>query len=305
MEFDLDRIISVIEDGGVVPERDFVQLLESALEVLYMESNLVQLQSPIVICGDIHGQLYDLFELFEKAGMPAEHQFLFMGDYVDRGYYSLQTFGYLLALKLKYKGRVTLLRGNHECRQVNQMYGFYVEIQATYGHAGLWTMCNEIFDMLPMAAVIDGEVFSVHGGLSPDIPTIDKIDLIERNDELPATGPFCDLTWSDPDEGGEWRANMRGAGYLFGKKQVDEFCYLNKLKFVTRSHQVAQEGFQWFFDKKLITVWSAPNYMYRMGNRASVLRYDGNGEYELIDFDARPADKRKVPDELPQSGYFS
>ena len=134
------------------------------------------------------------------------------------------------------------------------MHGFYAECQLLYGHFGVWNLCNEVFDLLPMAALIDRETFSVHGGISPDIALIDKINSISRNSEIPTTGPFCDLTWSDPDEGDQWRINSRGAGYLFGEKQTEEFLHLNDLKLVTRSHQLAMEGYQWFFNQKLVIV---------------------------------------------------
>jgi diadenosine tetraphosphatase ApaH/serine/threonine PP2A family protein phosphatase len=305
--FNLDKIIESCKKGEQLTENVFVDLMLRLMEELAKESNLLELQSPIIICGDVHGQLYDVFQLFEAAGSPADNKFLFMGDYVDRGYYSILTFSYLAALKLKYKGNIWLLRGNHECRQVNQMYGFYSECQTVFGHPGTWSLCNEVFDLLPMAAVIDDKVFSVHGGISPDIPLIEKINMINRNEELPSRGPFCDLTWSDPDEENQWRVNARGAGYLFGARQVEEFLSLNRLDFVTRSHQLTQEGYEWFFNKKLITVWSAPNYMYRSGNKATIMKYSkdlNNDGYELVEFQPCPADKRKVPEELPTSGYF-
>jgi len=309
-DFDVDRLIKHIEDGNLVEESDAVTILTKLMEILYSEGNVLEITSPVVICGDIHGQLYDLFELFDHAGPKEDQKFLFMGDYVDRGYYSIETFCYLAALKVKRPDQVYLLRGNHECRQVNQMYGFFNECQFRFGHGGIWSLCNEVFDLLPMAALIDNRVFSIHGGLSPDIPLIECISLINRNDELPASGPLCDICWSDPDSIQGWRLNQRGAGYLFGSAPVNEFCQNNGLDFITRSHQPAMEGFQWFFDNKLVTVWSAPNYMYRSGNRASIMKYHPQTPnpdqtlFDLVRFDARPADRRKVPEELPNQSYF-
>ena len=225
-----------------------------------------------------------------------------MGDYVDRGYFSLETFCYLGALKLIYPNQIFLLRGNHESRQVNQMYGFYSECISNFGHSGVWTLCNELFDLLPVSALIDKKIFSVHGGLSPKINYIGTINELNRNEELPPQGPICDLCWSDPDNVNSWKSNLRGAGYIFGKPQVDEFCHLNNLNFVTRSHQIAMEGYESFFDGKLFTIWSAPNYMYRTGNKASVMKFF-NDQYEMINFSPCPKEKRKVPDEIP-TGYF-
>lgn len=283
------------------------------MEVLYTENNVIELSSPITICGDIHGQLYDLFELFDRATNNAgigNQKFLFMGDYVDRGRFSIETFAYLAALKLRYPGQFFLLRGNHECRQVNQMYGFYNETQMLYGHAGVWTFCNDVFDLLPMAALIDGRVFSVHGGLSPKITLIESIALLNRQAELPSNGPLCDLCWSDPEDIQIWKENQRGAGWIFGAPQAKEFCFNNGLDFVTRSHQLAMEGYKWFFDHKLVTVWSAPNYMYRSGNKACVMKYhptlskSGSLPYDIVMFDPRPENLRKQPEEVPNSPYF-
>lgn len=301
---DLDKIITTIEGGDPLSERDVTMLLRKFMELLFREDNILSLSAPIIVCGDIHGQLYDLFELFRVGGPPADNKYLFMGDYVDRGYYSLETFCYLIALKMKYPDNVYLLRGNHECRTVNQMYGFFEDCLQSYGHPGIWKLCNEVFDLLPIAALINRTIFSVHGGLSPDIALIEQISLLDRNDELPSSGPLADLTWSDPDLIESWEVNQRGAGFIFGSKPVEEFCHNNKLKMITRAHQMAMDGYQYFFDNKLITVWSAPNYMYRSGNAASVLCLDENLDTELRVFQAVPNDKRKIPSEyVPR--YFA
>ena len=309
MDLDIDSVISSIRQGNQVQEQEVLAILTKLEEVLFTESNVIETPSPITICGDIHGQLYDLFQLFDTAAPKGigNQKFLFMGDYVDRGRFSMETFAYLAALKLKYPKQFYLLRGNHECRQVNQAYGFYAETLQNYGHSGIWSLCNEIFDLLPMAAIIDNRVFSVHGGLSPKVRLIETIDLMDRQDELPSSGALCDLCWSDPDnDTTKWKDNERGAGWIFGAPQVNEFCHNNRLDLITRSHQLAANGYQWFFDDHLITVWSAPNYMYRAGNKATVLKYDKNAakQYNLVFFDACPADKRKIPEDITVSQYF-
>ncbi|OHT08887.1 Ser/Thr protein phosphatase [Tritrichomonas foetus] len=308
-QFDVDVILETCHKGDSIPEQQIVSLLTKLMEVLYTEDNVLELSSPITICGDIHGQLYDLFELFKNAtngSEPGTEQFLFMGDYVDRGGFSVETFAYLAALKLKYPNKYYMLRGNHECRQVNQMYGFYMESLSTYCHPGIWALCNEVFDLLPMAALIDGRVFSVHGGLSPRINLIESISLMNRQEELPSIGPLCDLCWSDPDDIETWEENQRGAGWLFGAPQVKEFCLNNGLDFITRSHQLVMDGYKWYFDEKLITVWSAPNYMYRSGNKACVMKYHPNDAepYNLVMFDPCPESERKIPDDPNQCPYF-
>lgn len=305
---DPDKLLETIKSGGVLEESDIVQAVRKLMEVVYMESSVLELPAPITICGDIHGQIEDLFELFDRAGGVGTDTFLFMGDYVDRGYYSMDTLIYLVALKLRYPDKFFLLRGNHECRQVSQCYGFYEECVTRYGHGGVWQLCNELFDLLPMAAIVDNSVFCVHGGLSPDIPLVEKITLLNRNQELQSSGPLCDLCWSDPEDVDKWSRSSRGAGYLFGANQTKEFCHLNgDLEFVARSHQLAMDGFKWFFDDKLVIVWSAPNYMYKSGNKASVMKYKGRGiQPELVVFDANK-ERRPAPVKTgyPTNFYFS
>ena len=162
--------------------------------------------------------------------------YLFMGDFVDRGFYSVETFLLLLALKVRYPDRITLIRGNHESRQITQVYGFYDECLRKYGSVNVWRYCTEIFDYLPLAALIDEQTFCVHGGLSPSIETLDQIKTIDRKQEVPHEGPMCDLMWSDPEEMSGWSISPRGAGYLFGKKKVDEFNHKNNLDLIARAH---------------------------------------------------------------------
>lgn len=298
LTMDLDKYLETLRAGKRLEEDQLTMVFSKLMEVLYQEGTVQPLPLPITICGDIHGQLYDLFELFRVSGGPENNRYLFLGDYVDRGYYSLETFTYLACLKLRYPGNVFLLRGNHECRQVNQLYGFYEECVAVYGHAGLWRLCNEVFDLLPISAVVADKIFCVHGGLSPEIRLIEQIPLLERQDELPASGPLADLTWSDPDDIPGWGINPRGAGWLFGQHPTEEFCHNNQIDLIVRAHQLAMEGYQYHFGKEqLLTVWSAPNYMYRSGNKASVLKIDETFKRDFVIFTAVPDSQRIIPDE--------
>ena len=217
------------------------------------------------------------------------------GDFVDRGYNSVETMTMLLLLKARYPHRITLLRGNHESRQITQVYGFYDECQRKYGNANPWKYCTELFDWCPLAALVDGEVLCVHGGLSPDVRTIDQMRLIDRKMEIPHEGAFCDLMWSDPDEIDTWAVSPRGAGWLFGNQVTQEFNSINGLQLICRAHQLVQEGYKYMFNEGLVTVWSAPNYCYRCGNVAAILQLDDKLERDFKIF-------REVDTPEPPSG---
>lgn len=167
-----------------------------------------------------------------------------------------------------------MIRGNHESRQITQIYGFYDECIRKYGSANVWRYCGELFDYLSLAAIIDDRVFAVHGGLSPLISTIDQIRLIDRKMEVPNEGPMCDMLWSDPDDMTGWGLSPRGAGYLFGGDVVEQFLTANSLYMIARAHQLVMEGYKTMFDETLVTVWSAPNYCYRCGNVAAIMHLD-------------------------------
>lgn len=203
-----DKWLESLKKGELISEKDIKILCDRVKEILMEESNVVPVTAPVIICGDIHGQFYDLLELFQQGGDIPDKRYVFMGDYVDRGYNSVETLLLLLAYKLKYPGYITLLRGNHESRAICSTYGFYEEINRKYGNTNSWKYFNEIFDYLPIGALVEGKIFCIHGGLSPLISTVDQIRLLKRNQEVPHEGAFCDLLWSDPDEIETWVNNL-------------------------------------------------------------------------------------------------
>jgi diadenosine tetraphosphatase ApaH/serine/threonine PP2A family protein phosphatase len=229
----------------------------------------------------------------------------FVGDFVDRGYYSLETFTLLMALKAAFPSKITLLRGNHESRQISQAYGFYEECVQKYGNANAWKNCCQVFDFLALAAVIDGRVLCLHGGLSPSVPTIDQIRTIRRDQEIPNDGALSDLMWSDPEDDIEtWTKSPRGAGFLYGWKVTDEFCHINGLELICRAHQLVEEGFKFHFaNKNVVTVWSVPNYCYRCGNVAAILAFDEQLNRDFKIFDASPDQPIEVTQRRPPQ-YF-
>lgn len=277
-------------------------LCERARPILAAAPNVTPVQLPVTVCGDIHGQFHDLIELFRIAGPLPTTNYLFLGDYVDRGYYSVETVSLLVAAKLRYPDRITILRGNHESRQITQVYGFYDECLRKYGTAEAWRLFTDLFDYLPLTALIDNKVFCLHGGLSPGIDTLDDIRQLDRIQEVPHEGPMCDLLWSDPDDRCGWGISPRGAGYTFGLDISEAFNHTNGLALVARAHQLVMDGFQWSQDNNVITIFSAPNYCYRCGNQAAVMELNDSVETPaLIQFDpsprkGEPSVSRRTPD---------
>jgi len=194
---DLKALKSHLQKEGRLPKENALSLISRTSKIFRQEPNLIELGWPIVVCGDIHGQFYDLVKLMEAAGDAAKTQYLFLGDYVDRGCFSTECVFYLFAHKINYPGRFWMLRGNHECRQVTEHFNFKKECIYKYD-VDLYYAFMDAFDCLPIAATIQNKFLAVHGGLSPDITDLDDIKHIDRFQEIPLEGPMCDIVWSDP-----------------------------------------------------------------------------------------------------------
>ena len=193
----------------------------------------------------------------------------------SHSYHSVETVSLLVALKVRYRDRITILRGNHESRQITQVYGFYDECLRKYGGPDVWRHFTDLFDYLPLTGLVEGRVFCLHGGLSPTMDTLDHIRALDRVQEVPHEGPMCDLLWSDPDDRGGWGISPRGAGYTFGQDISEQFNHANGLDLISRAHQLVMEGYNWSHEQAVVTVFSAPNYCYRCGERGG-----GEGERE-------------------------
>lgn len=301
---EIDQIISLLRKAKYPTEEQVRFVCAKGSEILSKLPNIVTVQPPVTVCGDTHGQLFDLFELFSIGGECPDTNYLFLGDYVDRGYYSLETFLLLLSLKIRYPNRMTLLRGNHESRQTTQAYGFYEEVMRKYKNSDVWDLINSVFDLLPLCAIIGGKIFCVHGGLSPLLTSAEQIQRLDRKKEIPERGPICDLLWSDPDNVPNFVISPRGAGYLFGESVVRQFNRNNKFDLILRAHQLADDGYVEWFNRKLFTVWSAPNYCYRGGNPASILEVSPNLTTKWKIFEAAPADARGPIPNKTKVEYF-
>ncbi|XP_050216783.1 serine/threonine-protein phosphatase PP1-like [Mercurialis annua] len=271
-------------------ENEIRQLCFASREVFLKQPNLLELEAPIKICGDIHGQYTDLLKLFEYGGLPPRANYLFLGDYVDRGKQSLETICLLLAYKIKYPENFFLLRGNHECASVNRIYGFYDECKRRF-NVRLWKIFTECFNCLPVAALIDEKILCMHGGLSPDLKNLDQIRNLHRPTDVPESGLLCDLLWSDPSkEIRGWGVNERGVSYTFGADRVFDFLQKHDLDLICRAHQVVEDGYEFFANKQLVTIFSAPNYCGEFDNGGAMMSVDVNllCSFQIL----KPTDKK-------------
>jgi len=255
-------------------EEEIKFLIDKSLPIIKEQKMLVELEAPLHVCGDIHGQYYDLLRIFEHCGYPGEYNYLFLGDYVDRGKQSLETVCLLLCYKIKFPDKVTLLRGNHESSVTNRIYGFYDECKRRY-NVRIWRSFTDLFNYLPVAAIIDEKILCMHGGLSPELKNLQNIQDITRPTDIPDTGLLCDLLWSDPDKDVvEYDENDRGVSVIFGEKIVQDFNKKNDLDLIIRAHQVVDDGYEFFAQRQLITIFSAPNYCGEFDNSAGIMIID-------------------------------
>jgi len=243
----------------------------------------------INVCGDTHGQYYDLLNIFESFGYPSkENPYLFNGDFVDRGSFSLEVVLLLFTFKVLYPDHVHLTRGNHESLNMNKIYGFEGEVKHKY-EPRMFKVFTEVFQCLPLAYVLGGKVIVVHGGLfSKDDVTLDQIRKIDRFREPPDEGLMSEIMWSDPQPARGRAPSKRGVGLSFGPDVTANFLARNGLKLVVRSHEVKDAGYEVEADGKLITIFSAPNYCDQMGNKGALLRFDSDCEYSVKQFIAVP-----------------
>jgi serine/threonine-protein phosphatase 2B catalytic subunit len=274
---------------GRLTEEQALFILTKGTELLRAEPNLLEMDAPITVCGDVHGQYYDLMKLFEVGGDPAETRYLFLGDYVDRGYFSIECVLYLWALKIHYPKTLWLLRGNHECRHLTDYFTFKLECKHKYSEK-LYDACMESFCCLPLAAVMNKQFLCIHGGLSPELHTLDDIRNIDRFREPPTQGLMCDILWADPleDFGQEKTSDfflhnhVRGCSYFFSYPAACAFLEKNNLLSIIRAHEAQDAGYRMYRKTRttgfpsVMTIFSAPNYLDVYNNKAAVLKYENN-----------------------------
>ena len=255
-----------------IKEDECNYVIDKSYEILQKEDSLLKIEAPLYICGDIHGQYYDLLRVFDILNYPPQSTFLFLGDYVDRGKQSLECLLLLLSLKIKYPDKIFLLRGNHECEALNKIYGFFDECKRRLSIKCFKKITN-LFNIMPISALINENILCMHGGLSKDLQNIEQINKILRPTDIPNEGLLCDLLWSDPNESltEDFGPNERNISVTFSKDYVKNFVEKNNLDLICRAHQVVEEGFEFFADMKLVTIFTAPNYMGEFDNNGGIL----------------------------------
>ncbi|XP_071962945.1 serine/threonine-protein phosphatase 5-like [Antedon mediterranea] len=249
-------------------------------------------KSKFTVCGDIHGQFYDLVNIFEINGLPSEQNpYLFNGDFVDRGSFSVEVILTLFGFKLLYPNHFFMARGNHESETMNQMYGFFGEVKSKY-NAQMAELFTEVYNWLPLCHCINSKVLVMHGGLfSNDEVTLEDIKKVDRNRQPPDSGIMCELLWSDPQPQKGRSQSKRGVGVQFGPDVTENFLKKNDLKYIIRSHEVKPEGYEEAHNKKCITVFSAPNYCDQMGNKGAFITMSSDLEPKFTSYEAVPHPK--------------
>jgi len=274
---------------GRLTEEQALMIISRTTEILKSEPNLLEMDAPITVCGDVHGQYYDLMKLFEVGGNPEDTRYLFLGDYVDRGYFSIECVLYLWALKIWYPNTLWLLRGNHECQHLTDYFTFKLECKHKYSER-VYEACMESFCALPLAAIMNKQFLCIHGGLSPELQTLDDLRSIDRFKEPPTHGLMCDILWADPlEEFGQEKTSdffihnhVRGCSYFFSYPAACSFLEKNNLLSIIRAHEAQDAGYRMYRKTRttgfpsVMTIFSAPNYLDVYNNKAAVLKYENN-----------------------------
>lgn len=284
MEADLHGIIQhILENKSRKGSRGFttndVQVICSKVKpILASEPSLLEIAPPLKVCGDIHGQLLDLLRVFKTAGTPPESKYLFLGDYVDRGKHSVEVIILLLSMKILYPDSIYLIRGNHESMEMSETFGFMEECQKKLDNQS-WLTFLEVFDYLPIGAVVGNSIFCIHGGLSPHLKSLDDIRALTRPTPIPEEGLLSDLLWSDPSPSTTgFGPSDRGSTITWGENVAKKFLKANNLQFIVRGHQLAQNGFEFPFEPRChtVTVFTASNYANECTNKAAFMVIDSS-----------------------------
>ncbi|CAK83580.1 unnamed protein product (macronuclear) [Paramecium tetraurelia] len=281
-------LLDHLSKEGRIAKEDLFKLVQECNKIFKNEGNLIYLHDPLTVVGDIHGQYYDLVKMFDVGGNIESTKYLFLGDFVDRGSFSIEVIVLVYAIKINFPNTVFFLRGNHECRQLTSFFNFKDECLYKYDQE-TYDFLMDSFDLFPLACVVNNKFLAIHGGISPDLKTLEDIKKIDRYHEPPRSGLFCDILWSDPvdnDQGSlenGWKGNeIRGCSWFFGVDAVHRFLQRNNLISVIRAHEAQLDGYKMHRWKSssdfpvVITIFSAPNYCDVYKNKGAVIKFENN-----------------------------
>lgn len=303
----IEALITHFKEGKRLSKRICLDIVKRVHDLLESEPPLLEIPIPedgiVTVCGDTHGQFYDVLHIFETNGMPnPRHTYVFNGDFVDRGSWSSEVALLFYTLKLLHPKNVFLNRGNHETDSMNTIYGFSGECKAKYGSDTVFKAFSESFTKLPVATLIADSYFVVHGGIaSESVIALDDVRKINRMAEKqPSTsGLLLELLWSDPQPTNGLAPSKRGISHMFGPDVTEKFIKHNNLKKVIRSHEVRQNGYEEEHNGQLVTIFSAPNYCDSVGNKGAYINIGPDLELKYTQFNAVPH-----PD-IPPMAYAS
>lgn len=273
---------------GRLDKSDVLQLIGLFRNIIKAEPNILKIEDPVTVVGDIHGQFYDLIQILDLGGNIEKTKYIFLGDYVDRGAFSTECVFLLMAIKINFKHTVVMLRGNHECRQLTSFFNFKQECEVKYD-IEVYNRLMEAFDCLPFGCIINDKFLCVHGGISPCLTSLAEAQKVSRFSEPPKQGLLCDIIWADPcskdEEAGrfDFKNNKnRGCSFVFGAKAAIPFLRKNQLIAIIRGHEAQLDGYKMYnWDQKdafpsVITVFSAPNYCDVYNNKGAILKFKNN-----------------------------
>ena len=288
----LKHVNETIKDNNSIPFRFnisvnvIIKICDIVIDIFKNEPNILNITAPINVFGDIHGQFSDMIHFLEMTGLPPNQNFLFMGDYVDRGANSIEVCILLFVLKIMYPDNIQVLRGNHECPEVNKLYGFYSECEDRFGSDAklVFNKINQVLISLPLCAIINEKIFCVHGGISPRINKLSDITSVNRFCNIPDSGILCDMMWSDPsvNNTNKWGVSSRGVSCTYNSEAINIFLKNNKLQLLCRAHQLVSDGYKFVNNNNLVTIFSAPNYCGTCGNDGAVMKITENLECSFI-----------------------
>lgn len=294
----MEEIIEHFKAQKLIHKKYAYKILLQIKSYFETQPTLVDINFPeggkFTICGDVHGQFYDLLNIFKLNGLPSvDNPYLFNGDFVDRGSFSVEVIFTLFGYKLLYPDHFFMARGNHETLTMNQMYGFEGEVKSKYT-SQMFDIFSEIFNLLPLAHLINDNILVMHGGIfSNDNVTLDDIRKVSRNRQPPEEGIMCELLWSDPQTMKGRSPSKRGVGLQFGPDVTEAFLTKNKLQCIIRSHEVKDEGYEVAHDGRCITIFSAPNYCDQMGNKGAFMTLLSDLKPHFTTYEAVPHPKVK------------